>query len=603
MVSLGIVAVVLFVSTYSVGLQTYRNQREHMYSQELETQIVQAQRISQTVYFQILLKKQVLRDLARLPEIKGLARTMPDSRNEQDFLANPYYNRVQDLFTAFMEEDNVDFLFMGSIHSSAWVGPEWVTIGEDYEARVRNWFVKPRERLDLYVSTLYAPTNAPDTRVITLNVPIMDGDTFIGSLGLDMSMTPIFRELELTSRQTGNFYSLHSINYRRSDQEYYIIYHPAFGIEDDVPIAQAYLSQGLDPNNLDGFMEFMLDTSFGKTEYGSSRMGRRGIIKQGIPETDWIMVVDYSIDRIERYLRAELLRILGTGTLVVVSLFGIAASFIKLRSKNNILQDTLKQLVRTQDQLVETSKQNALGYVIMGLAHEINTPLGNAVVLGSIVSEYAQVQESRHSSPETRELVEQVQILQDSLQKIVNMVDRFKQLDVITRKKELGTQDLGVIAQQEFDIVQYHAQQMGLKIHLHLEVPDEIPQVGQEFHMIFKELFENTLTHGFPLVSAENDSLSEPLQDLVITLRAWATEQSYIIHYRDSGRPVEQRVASTLFEPFVTTDRKSGRIGLGLFIVSGIIHNLLHGVIELEKTGQEYRGFLISWPKNKESLL
>ncbi len=107
--------------------------------------------------------------------------------------------------------------------------------------------------------------------------------------------------------------------------------------------------------------------------------------------------------------------------------------YIQLQDKIEALQQIIKELSETQNQLIQTEKLASVGQLAFGIAHEIRNPLG--IILGGVefIKGY---------------LAEKNGVIEESIEKIKNSIDRANNiiLDLLkfSKASELNLQPLNV---------------------------------------------------------------------------------------------------------------------------------------------------------------
>lgn len=249
---------------------------------------------------------------------------------------------------------------------------------------------------------------------------------------------------------------------------------------------------------------------------------------------------------------------------------------LELQNANSELEATLKELGDTQQQLVEKEKLAALGGLVSGVAHELNTPLGVGISASSQIADNAsqvltqleQGQLSKHTLINTMEQNQQAaQLMESSMKRAAALVKSFK---------AIAGADIDS-TQQSFPLLSWCQQRLEMELTTRnlalpaLRFAGDNPTIrfnASALEQILHSLLENSLQHGF------TDQVPPEIAIKVTK----GTEEVYL-EYRDNGQGVDEEELTQIFNPFFTTRRGEGNIGLGLNQVFNLVSLHLHGEV------------------------
>ncbi len=236
---------------------------------------------------------------------------------------------------------------------------------------------------------------------------------------------------------------------------------------------------------------------------------------------------------------------------------------------------------KTEAQLIQAEKMAALGDLMAGIAHEINTPIGIAVTGSTHLQDeisrlYKLFQEDALRKSEFRYFVENAMptaaTIQSNLERASSLIKSFKQVAV--DQSSLETREFSLLPYIEEVLVslQPKLKQTRHRVELQGEGKLTVKTVPGALSQIITNLVMNSLAHGYD---------SEDVAG-TITIRVSHKINNAIIYYSDDGKGMNRDTASRIYEPFFTTSRRTGGSGLGLSIVFNLVTQTLGGSIKCQ---------------------
>ena len=262
----------------------------------------------------------------------------------------------------------------------------------------------------------------------------------------------------------------------------------------------------------------------------------------------------------------------------VISVEGIGRDVTEARRNLQLIQEA-------QAQLVEQEKMAALGSLVTGLSHEINTPVGIGVTAAShLAEEMAQQLKLYHENALTRERFESfLEDCQESSNLIATNLNRA--VDLLQNFKQAAT-DQATARDRVFNLKDYledvlrsfspRLRNTGFGINIQCPEDLEMKCDPGSLYQILTNLVMNSLNHGFEGMLVGQISIVARLED-----------EGLVLEYGDNGNGMNKRDLARIYEPFFTTKRGRGGTGLGLHIVySNVTQDLGGNITCASKPGQ-----------------
>ncbi|AOT10165.1 sensor histidine kinase [Pseudoalteromonas luteoviolacea] len=244
------------------------------------------------------------------------------------------------------------------------------------------------------------------------------------------------------------------------------------------------------------------------------------------------------------------------------------------------IETLLERLTAAQQRLIEEAKMASLGNMVSGFAHELNTPLGVAITSQSHLKEQVEVLKKDLESGQLQkqtltnlisEAESALSLLENNLLRTASLIDDFKKVSVQQEYDEVQEFNLKALVNGVLDCYQHELSKPDY--HVEVEIPELL--MLKSYPNVFVQLMTYSVGNCIQHAKREGRVLNIVISALIVN--------NYIhLYVKDDGKGIDKELLPIIFEPFITTQRNKGGIGLGLSIIYNLVTQKLNGEVKIQ---------------------
>jgi len=254
----------------------------------------------------------------------------------------------------------------------------------------------------------------------------------------------------------------------------------------------------------------------------------------------------------------------------------------ELQLANKELASTLETLNMAQGELVRSEKLAALGSLVAGIAHELNTPIGNSLMVASSLID--QTREINKAYNENKGLKRSTlegffadsakagDILVRNLYRAANLVTSFKHVAVDQTSSQRRKFSLAEVISEIILTMSPTLRKTAFVVEHNIPPDMMLDSYPGPLGQVIGNLINNALLHGF-----------EGRSTGTVTILAKPTQPGWLeLFVIDNGIGIPAANLNRIFDPFFTTKLGAGGSGMGLNITHNIVVDVLGGRIGVD---------------------